>query len=70
VTITAGRNVFRCTVSQAESSARVIGVFNKSPLTIPAHNTQATISNPGSGTTVEFVVDASAPTDLKCGTDW
>lgn len=48
-----------------------MGVFNKTEWKVGANTgKQATISNPGSGKTVEFVVDASAPTDLKCGTDW
>ena len=66
----AGGSVFRCTVDASSSSDRNLGTFNGNTFTLGAWQTQATANNPGSGTTVTFVVSASAPSDLKCSTDW
>ncbi|MFA6623132.1 MAG: hypothetical protein WCS54_03385 [Fibrobacteraceae bacterium] len=67
--ILAGGSVWRCTVSTSTSSDRTIGKFNGSTLTLSAWNTQATATNPGSGTAVEFCVVSSSP-DVSCTTDW
>ena len=66
----AGGSKFRCTVNESSSSNRNLGTFNGQPFTLDAWQTQATTDNPGSGTTVPFVVSVSAPDDLKCSTDW
>ena len=66
----AGGSVFRCTVDASSSSDRNLGTFNGNTFTLGAWQTQATANNPGSGMTVTFVVSASAPSDLKCSTDW
>ena len=71
VTINGGGGVFRCDVPSNTSNERVVGTFNGTEIKIPAWNTgSSTASNPGSGSTVTFVVNASAPSGLKCGTDW
>ncbi|SHK40210.1 hypothetical protein SAMN05720469_10552 [Fibrobacter intestinalis] len=65
----AGGNVWRCTAG-SQSTTRFIGVFNSSNFNIEAWQTQATTTNPGSGSVVEFCVDDNAPTDLQCANDW
>ena len=66
----AGGSVFRCTVDASSSSDRNLGTFNGNTFTLGAWQTQATANKPGSGMPVTFVVSASAPSDLKCSTDW
>lgn len=65
----AGGSVWRCTAG-SQSTTRFIGVFNSSNFNIEAWQTQATTTNPGSGSVVEFCVDDNAPTDLQCANDW
>ena len=65
----AGGSVWRCTAGR-QSTTRFIGVFNSSNFNIEAWQTQATTTNPGSGSVVEFCVDDNAPTDLQCANDW
>ena len=62
-------SVWRCTAGR-QSTTRFIGVFNSSNFNIEAWQTQATTTNPGSGSVVEFCVDDNAPTDLQCANDW
>lgn len=60
---------FRCTF--VTSSAFKVGIFNGTDFYATANSGgQATISNPGIGTIVEFCVDDNAPSDLTCTTDW
>jgi len=72
VTITGGGGVFRCVVSSAASYVRPVGTFNGTTFDIDAYNTGSrnNPANPGTGSTVTFVVDSDAPSDLRCGTDW
>lgn len=66
-----GGGVWRCTMSsQAPTSGTIIGVFNGESMSFDGNQSQSTISNPGSGKTVEFCVDEAAPSDLMCTTDW
>lgn len=65
----AGGSVFRCRYSG--SDAFDIGTFNGSVFKANQYSGgQATISNPGSGTTVTFVVSSSIPYAIECATDW
>ncbi len=66
----AGGSVWRCSTAGSQSTTRFIGVFNSSNFNIEAWQTQATTTNPGSGSVVEFCVDDNAPTDLQCANDW
>lgn len=66
----AGGRVWRCTAGSQSTTTRFIGVFNSSNFNIEAWQTQATTTNPGSGSVVEFCVDDNAPTDLQCANDW
>lgn len=65
-----GGGVFRCQFATASTSDLTIGVFNGTLFKASAYNTQATISNPGSGNIASFCVDDNAPSDLNCTTDW
>lgn len=72
VTITDGGSVFRCISSTAPAYVRPVGTFNGVTFDIDAYNTGSrnNPANPGAGSTVTFIVDSGAPSDLKCGTDW
>ena len=70
VTINTG-GVWRCTVPSNTSYSRTIGEFDGSEMTIDTWQTQSnTVASPGAGNTVTFSISASAPTGLKCDTDY
>lgn len=65
----ANGGVFRCRYEG--SNAFNVGTFNGSAFDASQNSGgQATISNPGSGKTVTFVVNSSIPYSIECATDW
>lgn len=65
------RNGFGCSVTSTSQSARTVGTFNGSALTIPAYNTASNKVKPSANSTGnEFIVADDAPSDLKCGISW
>lgn len=61
---------FRCQMTESKPYSTPIGIFNGTELSFDENQNQATVPNPGAGSTVKFIVSDDAPSDLTCATDW